>query len=240
MCKLLIRFFVIFIFLLIISFASSFKNQDYSGSNFPYIGTLSMHDGDFVEFYCDSNHSVFYYLTFKSGNCPVEVMERKNDGSWKSIKTIILPPKMFSNNVNLNNLSFLGSFDLANVPGCLNKRIGIHLRENRTISGNYYGDKDMFIMLKEGTNVYFWKGVDSYEAFDLDGRARKEDKWVEYANSLVDKRIATIENMLRTFIDISSINETSEAMKAGLGSLLKGISSSYFSFRSLILCYRLF
>ena len=228
MRKILIKFFIILMFLLIITFASSFKGQDYNGFNFPYKGALFLHDGDFVEFYCDSNHSVFYYLTFKSGNCPVEVMERKNDGSWKSIKTIILPPKMYSNNVNLNNLSFLGFFDLANVPGCLNKRIGIHLRENRTIGGNYYGDKDLFIMLKDGTNVYLWKGVDSYEAFDLDGRARKEDKWIEYANSLVDKRIATINNMINTFIEISSLNETSEAMKSALGNLLNGISSSYF------------
>lgn len=228
MWKILIKFFIIFTILLVITFASSFKGQDYSGSNFPYKGALFLHDGDYVEFYCDSNHSVFYYLTFKSGNCPVEIMERKNDGSWKSIKTIILPPKMYSNNVNLNNLSFLGLFDLASVPGCLNKRIGIHLRENRTIGGNYYGDKDLFIMLKEGTNVYLWKGVDSYEAFDLDGRARKEDKWIEYANSLVDKRISTIESIINTFFEISSINELSEAMRAGLGSLLNGISSSYF------------
>lgn len=226
--KKVINFFLLLFSLIVLSFAANFKNVDWTGVNFPYKGGLFLHDGDYVEFYCDSVHSKFYYWTLKSGECPLEVMERKPDGTWKNIKTLKLPPTSSLSSPNFNDLSGWKVFDLSSVPGCLGKQIGLHLRENKTIDGKYYGDKDLVIVLMEGANVIRWKGVDSYEYCDLDGRARKDDKWKEYANSLADKRIYTIEKVLKTFNDISSINEYNEAYKAGLSSILNGISSSYF------------
>lgn len=226
--KKVVKILLVFSFLTALSFAASFINMDWAGSDFPYKGGLFLHDGDYVEFDCDSSHSKFYYWTLKSGDCPLEVMERKQDGTWKSIKILKLAPTSSLSSPNFNNFSGWKVFDLSGVSGCLGKKIGLHLRENRTVDGKYYGDKDLIIVLTEGTNVIRWKGVDSYEYCDLDARARKDDKWREYANALADKRISTIEKIFKTFSDISYINEYNEAYKAGLGSILNGISSSYF------------
>ncbi|MEM5813313.1 MAG: hypothetical protein QXU71_03060 [Candidatus Aenigmatarchaeota archaeon] len=228
MKKFELKIFVLFCILLNLTIGSTFTNKDWIGDSFPYKGALFLHDGDYVEFYCDSSHSKFYYWTLKSGNCPIEVMERKSDGSWKQLKVIILSPTNIIFNGSFKNLNGWGVYDLSSLSGCLNKQIGLHLRENRVIDGKSYGDKDIVIRLVEGTSVVRWKGVDSNEYFDLDSKALKDDKWKDYANNLADKRIATVDKIINTFYEISAISETEQAYKQGLNSILGGIASSYF------------
>lgn len=227
MKRYILKFSIIFLILSVLSFASIFTNKEWSGTSFPYKGALFLHDGDYVEFYCDSAHSKFYYWTLKSGDHPIEIMERKPDG-WKQIKVIILPPTSTEFKGNFKDYNGWGVYDLSNVSGCMNKQIALHLRENRTIGGKTYGDKDIVIRLMDRTDVKFWKGVDSYDKFDLDSKALKDDQWIVYANNLADRRIATIDKIIETFWNINYINELNEAQRAGLGSLLGGIGNSYF------------
>jgi hypothetical protein len=52
-----------FSIILIITLGSTWKNKNYDGSSFPYIGGLLCHDGDYVEFYVDPEYNGFYYMT---------------------------------------------------------------------------------------------------------------------------------------------------------------------------------
>ncbi|MEM5813312.1 MAG: hypothetical protein QXU71_03055 [Candidatus Aenigmatarchaeota archaeon] len=160
---------ILFLILLVLTFASTFTDKNWSGADFPYKGALFLHNGDYVEVKLTSTHYKIYYLTrYDSMNVPLELMERRADGSWKSIMILHCPGKGYPVGENFD----YAPFQVINLAYFAGKQVGLHLRENCTLEGKKYGDCDVLIKVQEGMTVIRWKGVDSRDWCDLDDVAR--------------------------------------------------------------------
>ncbi len=167
--KKLFKFSLIFSALLVLTFAATFTNKNFDGEAFPYKGALFLHNGDYVEVKIDSAHYKVYYLTrYDSMNVPLEVMERKTDGTWKSLMVLHLKGYGYPVGEHFNYCNFQ-TINLSQYNG---KQIGLHLRERGTFGGKNYGDCDILIKVQEGMTVIKWKGVDSTDWCDLDDVAK--------------------------------------------------------------------
>ncbi|TYT20924.1 hypothetical protein FY122_09230 [Dictyoglomus thermophilum] len=164
--KRLIKFLIVILFLTIIVFASTFKNKDYTGSNFLYKGALFLHDGDYVIFECSEGYNGFYYMTRK-GETPVEVID---NSTGKQIGYLFLQENYYPTGESFDYAGFKW-MDLK--QGYIGKTLKIVLRDNRKIFNKTYGDRDLLIKFKTGTNVIKWHGVDSTDWCDLDDVAAK-------------------------------------------------------------------
>ncbi|ACI19524.1 hypothetical protein [Dictyoglomus thermophilum] len=159
--KRLIKFLIVILFLTIIVFASTFKNKDYTGSNFPYKGALFLHDGDYVIFECAEGYNGFYYMTRK-GETPVEVID---NNTGKQIGYLFLQENYYTTGESFDYAGFKW-VDLQ--QGFKGKILKIVLRENRKIYNKTYGDRDLLIKFKSGTKIIYWHGVDLTDWCDLD------------------------------------------------------------------------
>jgi len=161
--KVSIGLFIILIILLVIVFASSFRNRDYGQDDFPYKGALFLHDGDYVIFECTEGYNGFYYMTGKDYEVPVQVFDYntgKEIGGY-----LFLPGNPYPVGENFSYAPFRW-MDLQ--QGYKGRTLKIVLRENRKIYNKTYGDRDLLIKFKPGTTVLYWHGVDSTDWCDLD------------------------------------------------------------------------
>lgn len=169
MRRLAFKLSILFLILIVLTFASTFTDKNWDGANFPYKGALFLHNGDFVEVKLTSTHYKIYYLTrYDSMSVPLEVMERKSDGTWKSLVILHLSGKGYPVGESFD----YAPFQVINLSNYAGKQVGLHLRENGTFGGKKYGDCDILIKVQSGMEVVRWKGVDSRDWCDLDDVAK--------------------------------------------------------------------
>ena len=147
-----------------IVYAGTFKNKTWNGSDFPYIGALFCHDGDYVRFACTAEHHRFYYMTMDDANAYIEFyIDGKGQG------TVNVLPK---NKWNREHFSYANwqHFDLG--QGFIGHTVEIHLVENRTVNRQYCPPADIIIKLQDNSQAILWRNVDSTSQCDLDQVAR--------------------------------------------------------------------
>ncbi len=160
----------------VFAISATFNNRSYTGADFPYIGALFCHDGDYVEFWCMEGYNYFYYMVRQNKKAYIELAV---DGKLQG--TVLELP------VTMGNQSFVyevgehfsyanwGKFTLLGST-YVGHKIRIVFRENRTINKIYCPENDIMIKLppeaKEWNLVYKWSGVDSREWCDLDEVAK--------------------------------------------------------------------
>ncbi len=161
-----IGLFIILIILLVIVFASSFRNKDYGQDDFPYKGALFLHDGDYVIFECTEGYTGFYYMIRKDYVAPIEVFDYN---SGKKLGYLFLPSNPYPVGEHFNYAPFRW-MDLQ--QGYKGRTLKLVLRENRKIFDKTYGDIDIMIKFKSGTTVLYWHGFDSTDWCDLHSVAK--------------------------------------------------------------------
>ncbi len=144
-------------------FAASFTNKTWNGSDFPYIGALFCHDGDYVKFYCTNEHHRFYYMTMDDANAYIEFyIDGKGQGVVSKIRN------------KWDREHFSGAnwkhCDLG--QGYIGHVIEIHLVENRTVNRQYCPPADIIIKLQDNSQAILWRKVDSNSKCDLDEVAK--------------------------------------------------------------------
>jgi len=117
MKKSILRIFIFLIILLILAFASTWKNRNYYGANFPYIGGLFCHDGDYVEFEVNDENNGFYYMTRYNKEVNLEpYFWNSEENKWVGLgTTLILPDKCISSRRKISDTPHGG--------GCLYNKV---------------------------------------------------------------------------------------------------------------------
>jgi hypothetical protein len=160
-----------FSIILIITLGSTWKNKNYDGSSFPYIGGLLCHDGDYVEFYVDPEYNGFYYMTHYNTEVNLEPYfwdSAKN--KWVGLgTTLTLPSNVYPVGEPFNTSPWAWVSLQKNYVG---KTIQLRLVENRTVNNHYCPSNDIIIKFKTKDQVKYWKGVDSESWCDLDQVAK--------------------------------------------------------------------
>ncbi|MCR4424981.1 MAG: hypothetical protein NUW23_02155 [Firmicutes bacterium] len=146
--------------------ASTFRGKSWSGSEFPYVGGLFLHDGDYVRFKTNTTGSYYrvYYMT--NGN-KVANVELYINGVGQGT-TIQLGPNPW--NLDHWNWANWAHWDLGS--GFINKQIDIRLVENRTVNRKWCGESDLMIKIPNKNDVIKWYHVDSTDWCDLDDVAK--------------------------------------------------------------------
>ncbi len=157
---------------------ATFTNKSWRGSDFPYIGALFLHSGDYVEFDCwdvDNGYGAFWYMVHQDRKAVVETYRyNKTTGQYDKLGLFELPSRSGS----LSAVYEVGThFSEANWikvrlgSAYIGYRIKIVFRENTTLK---YGNQtincpenDLMIKVPEGSAVK-WGGVDSRDWCDLD------------------------------------------------------------------------
>jgi hypothetical protein len=175
MKRILGKIFILLVLLLTLTFAGTWKNKNFPGPAFPYIGGLLCHDGDYVEFSVFPEQNGFYYMTHYDREVNLEpyfwkVDPKDNKEKWMGLGTVItLPSNPYTVGDHFSNASWrwvsLGQ-------GYVGKTIQLRLVENRTVNKHYCPSNDIIIKFKSNIQVMNWKGVDSESWCDLDEVAR--------------------------------------------------------------------
>jgi len=149
--------------LLFLGSAATFRNKTWSGADFPYIGALFCHDGDYVKFWCTAEMHSFYFMTKSDSWAYIEFyIDGVGQGTVNQIKN-----KWNGKHFSKANWQ---KFDLgSNFWGHF---VEIHLVENRTVNGQYCSENDIMIKLEDNGYAATWKNVDSMSYCDLDLNAK--------------------------------------------------------------------
>ncbi|MCX7845942.1 MAG: hypothetical protein N2312_04920 [Dictyoglomaceae bacterium] len=108
------------------------------------------HDGDYVEVFITTEYNKIYYCTKDDKPVSIEVMERKSDGTWRSIGFLHLQGNKYPVGEDFDYAPFKA---VEFQQGYYNMTIGLHLTENRTIEGKTYDDCDIIIKAQSGMQV---------------------------------------------------------------------------------------
>ena len=171
MKKSILRIFIFLIILLILAFASTWKNRNYYGADFPYIGGLFCHDGDYVEFEVNDENNGFYYMTRYNKEVNLEpYFWNSEENKWVGLgTTLILPANVYPVGENFRYAPWRW---VSLQQGYKGKTIQLRLVENRTVNNHYCPSNDIIIKFKDNSQVKYWKGVDSESWCDLDQVAK--------------------------------------------------------------------
>lgn len=147
--------------LLLLATGATFKNKSWNGADFPYIGALFCHDGDYVKFWCSDQMHSFYFMTYKDANAYIEFyIDGKGLGTVNEIKNKWNGKHFGSEKVNWQRFDLGSSF--------WGHYVEIHLVENRTVNGKYCTENDIMIKLEDNSQAVLWRNVDSTSYCDLD------------------------------------------------------------------------